>query len=565
MTEVGLSLSDAVERNILPGDSVHIMLGHSRWTAAAREMARQFWGADPELTLVMSSLGALGALFFRGRMLRKVVTAYSGNSFPSYAPNPVFKQAYESGEVEVEHWSILTLGQRLEAAARGLPAIVTGSVAGSGLADNQAFSVVDSEFGPVGLLAPLVPDVALCHAALSDVHGNLAMSEPLLEGTWGAWAARRGVVATVESIVPDLAELGHRVRIPAHRVLAVVEAPFGAHPGGCYTPGLPVAGYGEDIPFWVEAAAAARGDFDAWARDHMLDPPDHSAYLKLLGDDRLIGLRLLSDPDSWRHDADAHPLPTGEPISDWEVAASLGAREVQATVSEHRADGVLAGAGVANLAAWVAVARARAAGGSVCLTAELGLWDYTPTPADPYIFNHRVFPGTSYLSDASTVLGMVVGGPGTTTVGCLGAAEVDQHGNINSTRLGDGRFLVGSGGANDVVSRAAACVVVTLGRPQRLPATAGYITAPGARVTSVVTDRGILRRIDGRLQVASVPSGPGPLEERVRAMVASCGWVPEVARDVGRAEPGDDDRGAGTSRIRSPETVSRMTAASATT
>ena len=81
---------------------------------------------------------------------------------------------------------------------------------------------------------------------------------------------------------------------------------------------------------------------------------------------------------------------------------------------------MLAGAGVANLAAWVAVARAREAGAPLSLTAELGLWDYTPTPADPYIFNHRVFPRTSLLADASTILGMVVGGPGTTTIGCLG-------------------------------------------------------------------------------------------------------------------------------------------------
>jgi acyl CoA:acetate/3-ketoacid CoA transferase alpha subunit/acyl CoA:acetate/3-ketoacid CoA transferase beta subunit len=537
VTEVGVSLSDAVEQNIHPGDAVHIMLGHSRWTASAREMARQFWGTDPELTLIMTSLGALSALFFRGRMLRKVVTAYSGNSFPSYAPNPIFKAAYESGDVAVEHWSILTMAQRMEAAARGLPAIVTGSVVGSDLARNDAFSRVDSEFGPVGLLAPLAPDVALCHAAVSDVHGNLAISEPLLEGTWGAWAAKRGVVATVESIVPDLAELGHRVQIPAHRVLAVVEAPFGAHPGGCYTPGLPVAGYGEDIPFWIEAAAAARDDFDGWARTHLLEVPDHSGYLKLLGDDRLIGLRLLSDPDSWRHDAEANPLPVDDPISDWEVAAALCAREVEAVVSEHQADGVLAGAGVANLAAWVAVGRLRSAGASVCLTAELGLWDYTPTPADPYIFNHRVFPGTSFLSDASTVLGMLVGGPGTTVVGCVGAAEVDQYGNLNSTQLADGRFLVGSGGANDVVTRAAATVVATLGKPQRLPATAGYITAPGERVTSVVTDRGILRRIDGRLQVAAVPSGTGTIEERVNLMIGSCGWTPEVVREVEELSP----------------------------
>jgi acyl CoA:acetate/3-ketoacid CoA transferase beta subunit len=133
------------------------------------------------------------------------------------------------------------------------------------------------------------------------------------------------------------------------------------------------------------------------------------------------------------------------------------------------------------------------------------------------------------LADSSTVLGMVVGGPGTTTIGCMGAAEVDRNGNLNSTRLSDGRFLVGSGGANDVASRAAACVVVTLGRPQRLPDRVAYVTAPGNRVTSVVTDRGVLRRIDGRLQVAAVPAGPGPLAQRVRAMVASCGWEPEVA------------------------------------
>jgi acyl CoA:acetate/3-ketoacid CoA transferase alpha subunit/acyl CoA:acetate/3-ketoacid CoA transferase beta subunit len=537
MAEVGSALSDAVERHVRPGDAVHVMLGHSRWTASARELARQQWGTDAGLTLIMTSLGALGALFFRGGMVRRVVTAYSGNSFPSYAPNPVFQEGYQSGAVEVEHWSILTMSQRLEAAARGLPAVVTGSLSGSDMASNDAFATVDSPFGAMGLVAPLAPDVALLHAAVSDRHGNLALSEPLLEGVWGAWAARRGVVATVEAIVDDLEGLGHRVKIPAHRVLAVVEAPFGAHPGGCYAPGLPVASYGEDIPFWIDAAAAARVDFDAWAREHVLGPPDHAAYLHQLGDDRLIGLRLLADPESWRRDAEANPVPTDEPPSPWEVAASLGAREVRDTVTAHRADAVLAGAGVANLAAWVAVSRARADGEPVHLTAELGLWGYTPTPADPYIFNHRVFPGTSLLSDASTVLGMVVGGPGTTTIGCLGAAEVDQHGNLNSTSLRDGRFLVGSGGANDVVSRAAACVVVTLAAPRRLPADVAYVTAPGERVQSVVTDRGVLRRVDGRLKVAGIPSGPEPFAERVRAMVASCGWEAEVAGDVEELEP----------------------------
>ncbi len=205
------------------------------------------------------------------------------------------------------------------------------------------------------------------------------------------------------------------------------------------------------------------------------------------------------------------------------------------------ADAVLAGAGVANLAAWVAVGRARAGGSRVTLTAELGLFGYEPTPADPYIFNHRVFPDTPYLSDASAVLGMVIGGPGTTTMGCLGAAEVDRHGSLNSTELAGGRFLVGSGGANDVASRATACVVITLARPERLPESVAYITSPGHRVVSVVTDKGVLRRQDGTLRVAAVPAGDDSVEDRVRSFVAACGYTPDVARVVEELAPVQSD------------------------
>jgi acyl CoA:acetate/3-ketoacid CoA transferase alpha subunit/acyl CoA:acetate/3-ketoacid CoA transferase beta subunit len=531
------TLEEAVARHVHPGDTVQVLCGHSRWTAAAREVARQFWGRDAGFTLVMLSLSSLGALFFRGKMVRRVITTYSGDTFPTYTPNPIFQEAYASGAVEVEHWSILTYTQRLEAAARGLPAIVTGSLQGSSMASNPDFTVADTSFGPVGLLAPLVPDVTLVHGAVADREGNVVLSEPLLEGAWGAWAARRGVVATVERVVESLDGLGHRVKVPAHRVLAVVEAPFGAHPGGLYAPQTPVSSYGEDIPFWSEARTATRQDFDSWARHWVLEPTTHDAYLERLGRERLDWLSSRTDPESWRGDAEAHPVDVTAAPSKWEHAAAYGARELEAVAEEHNADAVLAGAGVANLAAWVAVARARAGGSAIRLTAELGLWGYTPTPADPYIFNHRVFPGSPLLADASTVLGMVVGGPGTRTIACLGAAQVDRDGNLNSTLIPGGPFLVGSGGANDVASRAEACVVVALARPDRMVERVGFVTSPGHRVTSVVTDLGVLRRLDGELRIAAVPSGPGPVAERVRALVGGCGWDVAVATSVGELEP----------------------------
>jgi acyl CoA:acetate/3-ketoacid CoA transferase alpha subunit len=532
-------LRDAVAEHVRAGDAVHIVVGHTRWTAAARELVRQWWGRDPGFTLVMLSLSSLGTLFFRGGLVRRVITGYSGDTFPNFTPNPVFADAYERGEVDVEHWSFLAFAQRLEAAARGLSAIVTRSIAGSSMEANDAYARIDSPFGEIGVLAPLVPDVALLHAAAADTRGNVAVHPPLLEGVWGALAARRGAIVTVERVVDDLRPWSHHVRIPGHRVLAVCEVPLGAHPGGLFAGRLPVDGYGEDYEFWVEARAASRrDDFDEWIRHWVLEPATQDEYVDRLGAERVARLRATADPDSWRVDAAAYPPDLDVPPNRWELAAVWGARHLAERVLALGADAVLAGAGVANLAAWLGVSQARAAGAGVELTAEIGLWGYEPTPADPFVLNHRNFPRSTMLADAGLVLGTLVGGPGTTTVACLGGAQVDRMGNVNSTRLDD-RFLVGSGGGNDVASVAAESVVVALLTPERTPAKCGYVTSPGRTVQALVTDLGVLeKRGDaGELVLTAVPRGEAPLDERVAAARSACGWDLRVAEPVRELSP----------------------------
>jgi acyl CoA:acetate/3-ketoacid CoA transferase alpha subunit/acyl CoA:acetate/3-ketoacid CoA transferase beta subunit len=532
------SLTEAVSEHVRPGDALHIMVGHSRWTAAAREVVRQWWGRDPGFTLQMLSLSSLGALFFRGGLVQRVVTGYSGDTFPNFTPNPVFADAYQRGVVEVEHWSFLAFAQRLEAAARGLPAVTTRSIADSSMQDNDAYARVDTPFGSVGLLAPLVPDVALLHAPVADVDGNVAIHAPLLEGVWGALAARRGAIVTVERVVDDLRPWAHLVRIPAHRVLAVCEAELGAHPGGCFPGELPADGYGEDYDFWVEARAATRrGNYDDWIRDWVLDVPDQGAYLERLGASRVTALRARAAPDSWEADLAAYPPDLDAPPNRWELAAVWGARHLAARVLALDADAVLAGAGVANLAAWLGVAQARDAGSHVQLTAEIGLWGYDPVPGDPFVLNHRNFWRSTMLTDASTVLGTLVGGPGTTTVACLGGAQIDRDGNINSTLLPENRFLVGSGGGNDVASVCTEAVVVALLSPQRTPPQCGYITSPGRAVRALVTDLGTLERRDDDLILTAVPAGPEPLEARIAAAQSACGWDLGVTRPVDELAP----------------------------
>ncbi len=534
------SLDEAVG-HVRAGDSLHIVTNHSRWTAAARHLVRQWWGRDPGFTLVMLSLSSLGALFFRGGLVDKVVTGYSGDVFPSFSPNPNFSNAYLSGQVEVEHWSFLTFLQRLEAAARGLPAVTTSSLAGSSMADNPGYAEMDSPFGRLGLLEAYAPDIALLHAPVADRQGNLAFQPPGLEGVWGALAAKRGVVATVDRVVDDIRPWSHLVQVPAHRVLAVAETPMGAHPGGLFARDLPVEAYGEDLEFWADARAASHGDdYDAWIEEWVLGPATQEAYLERLGTDRIERLRRRASPDSWRDDEALHPPDLESPAVPWEIAAVHGARYLADRVMAIDADAVLAGAGVANLAAWLAVDLAHAQGSSVVLAAELGLWGYRPTPADPFIFNHRSFPTATMLNDAESVLGGLVSGPGTTLVACLGAAQIDRHGNINSTVVGDSVFLVGSGGGNDVASTADEVVVMSTLTRRRAVASVPYVTSPGHRVRAFITDLGLFERDDsGELALTAVACGSGTVADRVADIRTLCPWDLHVADVVIELDPPD--------------------------
>ncbi len=538
MSDKVCSLDDAVA-HVRAGDAVHVVTNHTRWTAGARHLVRAWWGRDPGFTLVMLSLSSLGALFFRGGLVSKVVTGYSGDVFPNFSPNPWFASAYLDGSVEVEHWSFLTFLQRLEAAARGLPAVTTASLAGSSMADNPGYARVTTPFGEVGMLEAYAPDITLLHAPVADRQGNLAFNAPGLEGVWGALAAKRGVVATVDRVVDDIRPWSHLVRVPGHRVLAVAETPMGAHPGGLFARDTPVDPYGEDLEFWAEARAASHGDdFDEWIERWVLEPPDQERYLERLGPARVDRLRRRAEPDSWRDDEAAHPPDLDAPVVAWEAAAVHGARYLAGRVTALGADAVLAGAGVANLAAWLAVELARDDGSDVVLTAELGLWGYEPTPADPFVFNHRSFPTATMLGDADQVLGTLVSGPGTTLLGCLGAAQIDRRGNINSTIVPGTVFLVGSGGGNDVASSADEVVVMTTLTSRRLVGEVPYVTSVGDRVRALVTDLALFEKDGtGELTLTAVASGAGTVAERVEAVRARCPWDLTVAEEVGELAP----------------------------
>jgi acyl CoA:acetate/3-ketoacid CoA transferase beta subunit len=193
--------------------------------------------------------------------------------------------------------------------------------------------------------------------------------------------------------------------------------------------------------------------------------------------------------------------------------------------------------GLANLAAWLGVDQLKRRGVDVELMAEIGLFGYRPRAGEPFIFAGANVPTNKFLTDVMTVLGTLVPGPGTRTVGVVGAGQIDRTGAVNSTYGDDGGFLVGSGGANDVLTGADEVVITVAHDAARLVEQVSYRTCPGHAVSTIVTDLGILERDenDEFVLTALLPTGED-LPSAIEHVRSRTGWDLSVARQV-RTEP----------------------------
>jgi glutaconate CoA-transferase subunit B len=120
--------------------------------------------------------------------------------------------------------------------------------------------------------------------------------------------------------------------------------------------------------------------------------------------------------------------------------------------------------------------------------------------------------------------------------GFIGAGQLDQYGNVNTSYIGDPDHpkvrLPGSGGANDIVSSCREVMIMTRHEPRRFVERVDFITSPGYlsgpesrraaglvrnRPVSVITDLALLGfdELTGRLRLDALQ--PGVTEADVHA------------------------------------------------
>jgi glutaconate CoA-transferase subunit B len=121
-------------------------------------------------------------------------------------------------------------------------------------------------------------------------------------------------------------------------------------------------------------------------------------------------------------------------------------------------------------------------------------------------------------------------------VGFLGAAQIDRHGNLNSTVIGDYATptvrLPGGGGAPEIATSVSDVFVMLRQSPRAFVERLDFKTSRGDRVRFVVTDLGILELRGGELELVRVH--PGVSVDQARE---ATGWELRVAPDIEQTEP----------------------------
>lgn len=290
-----MSMREAIGRYVADGVSVAIE-GFTAFIgfAAAHEIIRQ---GRRDLTLIRMTPDLIYDQMVAAGVAKKMVFSYMGN--PGVGSLHCVRRAVEKGEpqpLEIEEYSHFGMVARYIAGASRLPFFPLRSYTGSDMpAANPRIQFVDDPYGsgPIAVVPPLTPDVAIIHAQRADSQGNTQL--------WGLLGMQKEVAFSAEKVIIVVEEIvseeiirrdPNRTLIPGLVVDAVVHEPYGAHPS--YVQGY----YDRDNTAYLEWDALSRDPAAtaAWLQEWVYDVPDRAAYLTKLGPERL---RQLAPGDLW--------------------------------------------------------------------------------------------------------------------------------------------------------------------------------------------------------------------------------------------------------------------------
>ncbi len=279
-----MKMTEAIANYVHDGDFLYIGGYICRPPfAAIHEIIRQ---GLKNLTITRSNAGDdFDMLIGAGAVQRFISTFLSLNV---YGLGRCYRRSIEKGiphRIELEEYTNLSLPMMLMAGSMGMPFVPVKDMVGTDLLKYKSFmgdnkyKIISSPFdGQTILLVPaLNPDVAIIHVQQADENGNAQIWGIGGDCKYGANAAKQ-VIVSCERIVSReiIGQDPSRTIVPSFKVVAVVEEPFGAHPG--YTPGF----YDVDFSYGYlyQQVSNSHQKFQDFLQEWVFDIQDRNQYIE---------------------------------------------------------------------------------------------------------------------------------------------------------------------------------------------------------------------------------------------------------------------------------------------
>jgi glutaconate CoA-transferase subunit A len=214
--------------------------------------------------------------------LKRVEAVYEGLFQFGMAYN--FRRGVEAGKVEVRDFPETAMIARFRAASQGVSFLPTKVLLGTGMAAHNPEQIREITCPFTGekyhAVQAATSDFTVIHGYVGDEFGNVQLPvqrdsddiDPII-----AKAAKR-LIVTVERIIlhEEILRQPTLTYIPHQWVEAIVEVPFGAHPGSC-------DGYydeDEEHMLYYQECAKEPGRFKEYADKYIYGVKDHWDYLQ---------------------------------------------------------------------------------------------------------------------------------------------------------------------------------------------------------------------------------------------------------------------------------------------
>ena len=391
--------------------------------------------------------------------------------------SPASRRAVETGKCKITG-EISNAGYqwRFLAAMMGLPFIPTRVLLGTDTFKQSSAKVIEDPYSkkPVCLLPACYPDVGIIHVPRCDKFGNAQIDGIMVEDFELSRAARR-LIITTEKIIDNkkIRQEPYRTLIPFYLVDAVVEVPFGSHP--CQMP-YQYFFDEEHIGEWLSFSKTDEG-IKNYLDKYVFSVDDFKDYLKLIGGEKklekLKRIEQLKEPMEvpWIEKKEKTVKQTTK-YSSTELLACVASNILEDKKS------VFVGTGLPMIASMLAK---RTHAPNLLLFFEAG----GIGPEIPVLPISVGDSRTFYMAIAASSMhdSMSMAQAGYIDYGFLGAAQIDIHGNINTTVIGPYEHpkvrLPGSGGANDVGTLSNKTIIIMRQDKNRFVKKLDFLTTPG--------------------------------------------------------------------------------------